>query len=437
MVHFARPIHLTLKAGNSILLKPGFKAKAGSHFLATIEPISATSEAPNTYARIVGDKRYELSNHLGNVLSVVTDRKLVADPLNFTNFTADVLTYSDFYPFGSVLPNRHGSSDSYRFGFQGQEKDDEIKGEGNSLNYTFRMHDPRVGRFFARDPLEKAYPFYSPYQFSGNRPIDMIELEGLEPTYTKDKDGNAIDKDGEILKQGDEREASNWDNLYHVRTETYIFHLGNENAPEGFYTESGYEYTQLDTENGQVLPPMSFWEKFPAYTEGARSWHGNGVDSKGYLTGEPPSPDITLAFGMFGGGKSKLASETIVMMGNAKKTVAGWTIYRGLKEGEGGKFLLYIGKAKNGVQNRYSLGKLSEYSIQALSKLQKIPDNGTALGVEQLIMELNGWKGKASKVVKPVLSNKINATIKDIYKSQGKSWLDANVEDWEKLFKFQ
>ena len=43
------------------------------------------------------------------------------------------------------------------------------------------MHDPRVGRFFATDPLEKKYPWYSPYQFSGNRLIDMIELEGLEP----------------------------------------------------------------------------------------------------------------------------------------------------------------------------------------------------------------------------------------------------------------
>ena len=44
------------------------------------------------------------------------------------------------------------------------------------------MHDPRVGRFFAVDPLSAKYPFYSPYQFSGNRVMDMIELEGLEPT---------------------------------------------------------------------------------------------------------------------------------------------------------------------------------------------------------------------------------------------------------------
>ncbi len=58
--------------------------------------------------------------------------------------------------------------------------DDEVKGEGNSINYKFRMHDPRVGRFFAVDPLTYKYPWYSPYQFSGNKVIQFIELEGKE-----------------------------------------------------------------------------------------------------------------------------------------------------------------------------------------------------------------------------------------------------------------
>ena len=71
--------------------------------------------------------------------------------------------------------------DNYRYGFQNQEKDDEIKGAGNSVNYKYRMHDPRVGRFFAVDPLIKKFPYYSSYAFSGNRVIDAIELEGKEP----------------------------------------------------------------------------------------------------------------------------------------------------------------------------------------------------------------------------------------------------------------
>lgn len=58
--------------------------------------------------------------------------------------------------------------------------DDEIKGEGNSINFKYRMHDPRVGRFFAVDPLSFKYPHYSPYAFSGNKVIAFTELEGLE-----------------------------------------------------------------------------------------------------------------------------------------------------------------------------------------------------------------------------------------------------------------
>jgi RHS repeat-associated protein len=85
-----------------------------------------------------------------------------------------------FYPFGMIQPERTWESDKYRYGFQAQEKDDEIKGVGNSYNYTYRMHDPRLGRFLSIDPLYKDYPWNSSYAFSENRVIDAIDLEGLE-----------------------------------------------------------------------------------------------------------------------------------------------------------------------------------------------------------------------------------------------------------------
>jgi len=79
-----------------------------------------------------------------------------------------------------LVPTRHANTTDYRYGYQGREMDDEVKGEGNSINYTFRMHDPRIGRFFAIDPLAPDYPFNSPYAFSENRVIGGVELEGLE-----------------------------------------------------------------------------------------------------------------------------------------------------------------------------------------------------------------------------------------------------------------
>ncbi|KGO94611.1 hypothetical protein Q766_00365 [Flavobacterium subsaxonicum WB 4.1-42 = DSM 21790] len=86
-----------------------------------------------------------------------------------------------------LVPNRHANTPEYRYGFQGQEMDDELKGEGNSLNYTFRMHDPRVGRFFAVDPLAPNYAYNSPYAFSENNVIAYIELEGLEKIHYQAK----------------------------------------------------------------------------------------------------------------------------------------------------------------------------------------------------------------------------------------------------------
>ena len=64
------------------------------------------SKSSNEYAIATGDKRYELSNHLGNVLSVVSDEKLVSSQ---GGFIPNVLSYSDYYPFGMLMPNRNYS----------------------------------------------------------------------------------------------------------------------------------------------------------------------------------------------------------------------------------------------------------------------------------------------------------------------------------------
>lgn len=85
-----------------------------------------------------------------------------------------------YYPFGSKLPGRYAGGSEYRFGFQGQEGDDEHLGDGNSYAFKYRIHDARIGRFLSLDPLAPDYPHNSPYAFSENRVLDKIELEGAE-----------------------------------------------------------------------------------------------------------------------------------------------------------------------------------------------------------------------------------------------------------------
>ena len=104
---------------------------------------------------------------MNNVLVVINDKKIPEFNILDTPgsglkaFNADVLTYSDYYPFGSLIPNRHGSSQSYRYGFNGKEKDDEIKGTGVQYDYGFRIYDTRIGRFLSTDPLFESYPWYT------------------------------------------------------------------------------------------------------------------------------------------------------------------------------------------------------------------------------------------------------------------------------------
>jgi RHS repeat-associated protein len=83
----------------------------------------------------------------------------------------------------------------YRYGFNGQAKDNEIKGDGNSIDYKYRMADTRLGRFFAVDPIASHYPELTVYQMSSLNPIGMVELEGLEGIRFMDAQNipNAVD----------------------------------------------------------------------------------------------------------------------------------------------------------------------------------------------------------------------------------------------------
>ena len=80
-----------------------------------------------------------------------------------------------------MMPGRgFAAAGSYRYGFNGKENDNEVKGEGNQQDYGMRIYDPRLGRFLSVDPLIYEYPELTPYQFASDRPIDGIDLDGLE-----------------------------------------------------------------------------------------------------------------------------------------------------------------------------------------------------------------------------------------------------------------
>ncbi|MBO9730131.1 MAG: hypothetical protein J7623_15945 [Chitinophaga sp.] len=129
-----------------------------------------------------GNKFFELSNHLGNVLATVTDAKKAVsmDGNVVDHYEAEVASAQDYAPFGMGLQGRGFDAGRYRYGFNGKENDNEIKGEGNQYDYGFRIYNPQIGRFLSTDPLAKKFAFYTPYQFSGNKPTVAVDLDGQE-----------------------------------------------------------------------------------------------------------------------------------------------------------------------------------------------------------------------------------------------------------------
>jgi RHS repeat-associated protein len=69
---------------------------------------------------------------------------------------------------------------SYLYGFNGKEEDDEVKGAGNSLDFGARIYDARLGRWLSRDPLEKKYSDWSPYNSGLNSPILWVDIDGRD-----------------------------------------------------------------------------------------------------------------------------------------------------------------------------------------------------------------------------------------------------------------
>ncbi|MFZ7154347.1 MAG: alpha/beta hydrolase [Bacteroidota bacterium] len=126
-------------------------------------------------------KRDELSNHRGNVMTVISDKIAPIDTTSdglWDYFNPSLVSATDYYPFGMGMPGRNYNAGDYRYGFGSHEKDDEIKGVGNLLSFNDFGYDPRLGRRWRTDPAFKEYPAISPYAGFGNNPIVLIDPDG-------------------------------------------------------------------------------------------------------------------------------------------------------------------------------------------------------------------------------------------------------------------
>jgi len=111
--------------------------------------------------------RYQYDNHLGSAC------------LELDN-SGQIISYEEYHPFGTTS-YRSGRTETEvslkRYKYCGKERDEET----GLYYYGMRYYAAWLCRFVSVDPLQFQYPYYTPYQYAGNKPVSYIDLDGGEP----------------------------------------------------------------------------------------------------------------------------------------------------------------------------------------------------------------------------------------------------------------
>ncbi len=110
--------------------------------------------------------RYQYDNHLGSVCLELDD-------------SGQIISYEEYHPFGTTS-YRSGRTETEvslkRYKYCGKERDEET----GLYYYGMRYYAAWLCRFVSVDPLQFKYPYYTPYQYAGNKPVSYIDLDGGE-----------------------------------------------------------------------------------------------------------------------------------------------------------------------------------------------------------------------------------------------------------------
>jgi RHS repeat-associated protein len=123
------------------------------------------------------------------------------------------------------------------------EKDNELKGEGNSLDFGARLYDSRIGRWMIVDPMFKKQPQWSTYKAFFNNPIIYVDPEGetefLVVSYTNTQTG----EQGSLVLVIDEDK---------VQEQRYSIVEGHSYANMYRYSDIIHRQTIIVDENGNT-----------------------------------------------------------------------------------------------------------------------------------------------------------------------------------------
>jgi len=186
------------------------------------------------------------------------------------------------YPFGMAMKGRSYEAGKYRYGFNNQEKDDELYGDGNSTNAEYWQYDARLGRRWNVDPVKTSWE--SPFATNGNNPIYYNDPNGDFKTWfgaalysalhggkvSKNSEAAAVDKFGKWNVEVKRKNA---------KTDVTATTSGK--------TEDGHEYIDPVQVQGKTISVQG-WGKTSSNSGGGNSFYGvsnklkNGFNSIWY-----------------------------------------------------------------------------------------------------------------------------------------------------------
>ena len=126
-------------------------------------------------------------------LKIPYPEKNAENPLrvSYRNFAESPEKRSKYYPFGltmcGISSKAAGSMENHKK-FVTQEFNEDF--DIDLYEFKWRHHDPQIGRFIEVDPLADKYVYNSTYAYAENRPIDGVDLEGLE--FARKVDANCV-----------------------------------------------------------------------------------------------------------------------------------------------------------------------------------------------------------------------------------------------------
>jgi RHS repeat-associated protein len=108
------------------------------------------------------------------------------------NTTGSIIDKEEYYPFGDSSLRTFSKK---RYRYVGKEKDL----ESGLYYYGARYYAAWTCRFISVDPLAGDYPFYTPYNYAGNKPVNKVDIDGMqeEGSPTMDKGSTQPNREGE------------------------------------------------------------------------------------------------------------------------------------------------------------------------------------------------------------------------------------------------